>query len=117
MIVVGLLGVATMVVVMWDKFNQPEFRAMRAAVFVSLVSFHLSYLCSKPGPASSVGKRPSTNPEIRVRFSEAADEFFFRVHGRLIHPTLIYSEISLQCKKSNNAIYWRKKRTLHSLSK
>ena len=38
MIVVGLLGLATMVVVMWEKFNQPEYRTMRAGVFVSLVS-------------------------------------------------------------------------------
>ena len=39
MIVVGLLGIATMVVVMWEKFNRPEYRAIRAAVFVSLVSY------------------------------------------------------------------------------
>ena len=38
MIVVGLLGLATMVVVMWEKFNRPEYRTTRAAVFVSLVS-------------------------------------------------------------------------------
>lgn len=36
MIVVGVLGIATMVVVMWEKFNQPAYRSMRAAVFVSL---------------------------------------------------------------------------------
>ena len=33
-----MLGLATMVVVMWEKFNRPEYRTTRAAVFVSLVS-------------------------------------------------------------------------------
>ena len=37
MIVVGLLGIATIVVVMTEQFNQPEYRAVRAIVFVSLV--------------------------------------------------------------------------------
>jgi predicted membrane channel-forming protein YqfA (hemolysin III family) len=36
MIIVGLLGIATMVIVMWEKFSQPEYRTMRAAIFVSL---------------------------------------------------------------------------------
>ena len=36
MIIVGFLGIATMVIVMWEKFSQPEYRTMRAAVFVSL---------------------------------------------------------------------------------
>jgi hypothetical protein len=38
MIVVGLLGIATIVVVMWEKFNRPEYRTTRAGVFVSLVN-------------------------------------------------------------------------------
>ena len=36
MIIVGLLGVATMVLVMWEKFSRPEYRTLRAIVFVSL---------------------------------------------------------------------------------
>ena len=30
-----------------------------------------------PGPASTVGERPTTNPAIRVRFLSEADGFFF----------------------------------------
>ena len=48
MIVVGLLGIATIVVVMWEKFNQPEYRTTRAAVFVSLVTnSYLLNFCTK----------------------------------------------------------------------
>ena len=36
MTIVGVLGLATMVLVMWEKFSQPEYRTLRAAVFVSL---------------------------------------------------------------------------------
>ncbi len=43
MIIVGLMGVATMVVVMWEKFNQPEYRPFRAGVFVSLVFRSLKF--------------------------------------------------------------------------
>jgi hypothetical protein len=42
MIVVGLLGIATIVAVTWDKLNQPEYRTARTSVFVSLVTH--SYL-------------------------------------------------------------------------
>jgi hypothetical protein len=44
MIIVGLMGVATMVVVMWEKFNQPEYRPFRAGVFVSLVFCSLKFI-------------------------------------------------------------------------
>jgi hypothetical protein len=36
MTIVGVLGTATMVLVMWEKFSQPEYRTLRAIVFVSL---------------------------------------------------------------------------------
>ena len=36
MIIVGVLGVATIILVMWEKFSRPEYRTLRAAVFVSL---------------------------------------------------------------------------------
>ena len=62
------------------------------------IKFASKYEDMKPGPASSVGKRPSTNPKIRVWFSVAADEFFFRVRGRLLYATSINSEFSLQCE-------------------
>ena len=35
---VVVLGLATMVVVMWEKFNRPEHRTTRALVFIALVS-------------------------------------------------------------------------------
>lgn len=34
--IIGGLGVVTIVVIMWDKFNQPAYRSLRASIFVSL---------------------------------------------------------------------------------
>jgi hypothetical protein len=50
MIVVGLLGIATIVVVMWEKFNRPEYRTTRAGVFVSLVNKGLKQLPNQKKP-------------------------------------------------------------------
>ena len=36
MIIVGVLGIVTIILVMWEKFSRPEYRTLRAAVFVSL---------------------------------------------------------------------------------
>jgi adiponectin receptor len=36
MIIISVLGLATLIVVMWEKFSQPEYRKMRAALFISL---------------------------------------------------------------------------------
>jgi hypothetical protein len=44
MIVVGVLGLATMIVVMWDKFDKPEYRSMR---LVGFSEWRLSYLYNK----------------------------------------------------------------------
>ena len=78
--------------------------------------FHkLTCVNRQPGPASTVGDRPPTNPAIRVRFS-VVDEFFFRVRGRHLYATPINSNYSLQ-RKTINAIYWiSRKRSLHSLA-
>ena len=42
--------------------------------FVILTIFDTIY---RPGPASTVGERPPTNPAIRVPFPPEADGFFF----------------------------------------
>jgi adiponectin receptor len=36
MSIISLLGIATLVFVMWEKFSRPEYRKMRAALFISL---------------------------------------------------------------------------------
>ncbi len=43
MIAVAVVGLLTIVLTMWEKFNQPEYRTTRAAVFVSL-----ALICSLP---------------------------------------------------------------------
>ena len=52
----------------------------------------LNNIEKKPGPASSEGERPPTNPAIRVRFSTEADEFFFPVVAEKC-VTPIYSNV------------------------
>ena len=36
MSIISVLGIATLVFVMWEKFSRPEYRKMRAALFISL---------------------------------------------------------------------------------
>lgn len=36
LILIGMLGVSCIVVSMWDKFREPEFRAIRAGMFIAL---------------------------------------------------------------------------------
>jgi adiponectin receptor len=36
MTAISVLGVATLIILMWEKFNKPEYRTIRAIVFVSL---------------------------------------------------------------------------------
>ena len=36
MTIISLLGLATLVVVLWEKFSRPEYRKVRAALFISL---------------------------------------------------------------------------------
>ena len=50
-----------------------------------------------PGPASTEGDRPPTNPAIRVRFPSEADGYFFPdLAEKCVTP--IYSNYSLQRK-------------------
>ena len=73
-----------------------------------------------PGPASSEGDRPPTNPAIQVRFSTALQQIASvadRVCGRFLYATLIYLKPSLQCsKKKSKAPSTGKESRLYTLS-
>ncbi len=36
LILIGILGIACIVVSLWDKFSEPQFRAIRAGMFIAL---------------------------------------------------------------------------------
>ena len=60
-----------------------------------------------PGPASTVGDRPPTNPEIRVRFPPSPKQMeSFSCRGRIMRDPDFPNFFS--ASKSSNAIYWRK---------
>jgi len=36
LVFIGMLGVCCIIVSLWDKFSEPEFRAIRAGMFIAL---------------------------------------------------------------------------------
>ena len=68
-----------------------------------------------PGPASTVGDRPPTNPAIRVRLPSEADGNSFSpcLNVHILCRTPIY-RTSFQ-RKSESAIYWTMKAVVTSL--
>ena len=67
-----------------------------------------------PGPASSEEDRPPTNPAIRVRLSLKQMDISFASGKNIMRDPYLF-ERYLQ-RKSEGAIYWKGKRTLHSPS-
>ena len=63
-----------------------------------------------PGPASTVGERPPTNPAIRVRFLPEVDDTSFSLLYAILCETAIYRK-TLFKRKSKSAIYWKGKRS------
>ena len=66
-----------------------------------------------PGPASTEGERPPTNPAIRVQFPPEADGIFFRAMAEKC-VTPIYR---ITPSRNESAIYWKNRKVVfNSLS-
>ena len=69
-----------------------------------------------PGPASTEGDRPPTNPAIRVCFPSEADGIFFRAVAVTNAQHRSIRNILFSEKSEKRHLLENEKQTLHSLS-